>query len=345
MKVNKKEAELLQKTIRQWEKETLISKEQAETLQNSFEQVKFDWQNVSFYAFVFAIASIVISGIALLADKWLMGMLEKIVEASEGYKAAFFSIVSVLLFYYGQKTRNNKPDKVYSHIALNLLGIMTSGVALGYFSIIFNRNSDHFSLFILFAAFLYGVLALYFRSRLFWNTGLLSLLIWFGVETSYLSAWEPYFLGMNPILRYIPFSLLLLLLFTLLKQFSIVRPFYQGTVAFYVLTLLFALWGVSVFGNYGSFSDWSAVSQIKMLPWSFVFFLAALSCIWLGTKHKRNLIREIGVIFIIINFYSRYFEFGWEILHPAVFFAILGFSFWIIGKKAEKIWTVGKNQF
>lgn len=343
MKVNRKEAALLEKSIQRWKQEALISEAQANTLQNSFERAKFDWQHLSFYAFVFAITSIIISGIALLADKWLMEMLEKIVDASEGYKAVFFSIASFLLFHYGQKTRKNKPDKVYSHTALNLLGIMTTAVAIGYFSIFFTNNSGHFSLFILFASFLYGALGIYFRSHLLWTTGLLSLLIWFGVETSYLSDWNAYFLGMGPVLRYVPFSISLLLLFTLLQRVAVFKPFYQNTFIFHILTLLITLWLISIFGNYASFSDWTSVSQVVILPWGGVFLLAALACIWFGTKYKRNLIREIGVVFIIVNFYTRYVEFGWEMLHPALFFAILGFSFWIIGKKAEKIWTLGKN--
>ena len=111
MKVNKKEAELLQKAIKYWTKKEMVSERQAEELNQSYEQIKFDWQALSFYAFVFAIASILISAIALLADKWLMEMLEKIVDASEGLKATFFSISSILLFYYGQKFRRSNPDK------------------------------------------------------------------------------------------------------------------------------------------------------------------------------------------------------------------------------------------
>lgn len=342
MKVNRKEAALLESSIQKWEQDALISKEQAITLQNSFEQTKFDWQNLSFYAFVFSIASLLIAGIALLADKWLMEMFEKIVDASEGYKAAFFSITSFLLFYIGQKTRN-KPGKIYSHTAFNLLAIMTTAAAIGYFSTLFTDSSGHFSLFILFGAFLYTALGIYFRSHLIWTAGLLTLLIWFGVETSYQSGWDVYFLGMSPILRYVPFCLLLLLLFTFLKRYNFLKPFYQDTISFYLLILLLALWLVSIFGNYARFSDWAGVSQLTMLPWSFAFLITALGNIWAGTKYKGNLIREMGVIAIIANFYSRYVEFGWEILHPALFFAILGFSFWIIGKKAEKIWMIGKN--
>lgn len=340
MKLKRKEADLLRKAIHKWTEDALISTEQAEALNKSFERVKFDWQSLSFYAFVFAIVSIIISGIALLADKWLMEMFEKIVDASEGYKATFFSVASVLLFYYGQKIRKNRPDKIYSHTAVNLLAIITTAVALGYFSIIFDNGSGHFSIFIFIAALLYGTLALSFRSSFLWTTALLGLFIWFGTETAFLADWGSYFWGMNLVVRYIPFSLLLLAGFVALYRFNIFSTFYQNSFTFCLLALYFSLWAASVFGNYGNFSDWSGVSQLAILPWGSVLLLTTVFGIVIGIRYRNNLIRETSILFLMFNFYSRYFEFGWELLHPTVFFALLALSFWLIGKKAERIWTL-----
>jgi hypothetical protein len=36
--------------------------------------------------------------------------------------------------------------------------------------------------------------------------------------------------------------------------------------------------------------------------------------------------------------YTRYFEYFWNSMHKALFFALLGISFWLIGSKAEKYW-------
>jgi len=42
----------------------------------------------------------------------------------------------------------------------------------------------------------------------------------------------------------------------------------------------------------------------------------------------------------LINLYSRYFEYLWDITDKTIFFSILALSFWMIGRKAEKIWNV-----
>lgn len=340
MKVNKKEAALLQKAIKKWSDEALISPEQAGCLNHSFEESKFDWQTLSFYAFVFAIASIIISGVALLADKWLMQLFDKIVDASDEYKAVFFSISSIVLFFYGQRIRKRKPDNVYSHTALNLLGIMTAGVALGYFSIVFGNGSGHFSIFVFIAALLYGSLAIFFKSQMLWITALLSIFIWFGVETSYIANWQPYFWNMNIIMRYIPFCIIIISILLVTNKFSTKKLYYAETLVFFCVSFLGALWMASIFGNQPSIASWSVVSQSSFLPWSFVLLFCSILVVWLGVKLERVVFREIGIIFIILNIYSRYFEYGWEMLHPTVFFACLGLSFWLIGKKAEKIWTI-----
>ena len=43
---------------------------------------------------------------------------------------------------------------------------------------------------------------------------------------------------------------------------------------------------------------------------------------------------------MLINIYTRYFEYFWDVTDKALFFIILGLSFWLIGRKAEKIWNV-----
>lgn len=340
MKVNKKEAAFLHKAISSWSREGKISPDQEEILRDSIEESKFDWQSLAFYAFVLAIASIIISGVALLADKWLMQLFETIVDASEGYKAAFFAVASSLLFYYGHKIRNAKPDSVYSHTALTVLGVLTSAVSLGYLTIVFGLDDGHNALMILFGVILYGFLAIFLNSQMLWIAALIGSLIWFGSETSWLSGEEPLFLGMNHIVRFIPFSLILIFISLFLKNISSVRAFQNYTFLFFIIVLFCALWLASIFGNQTSLARWSAVGQANFLGWGLLFFLAAAGSVVLGKKFKKRILIELGIIFIILNFYTRYFEFGWELMHPTLFFACLGLSFWLIGKKAEKIWTI-----
>lgn len=343
MKANRKEAALLKRAIHEWEKGELISREQAEALDRSIERSRFDWQSLSFYAFVFAIASIIISGVALLADEWLMTMLEKIVDASEGYKAAFFSVVSVVLFYFGSKETHQGTSKTYSYKALNLLGVLTTAVALVYFSLAVYGSEGKLTPIISVAVLLYGLLGILFRSQLIWGAGVTSLFIWFGAATGYQVGWQSYFWGMSPLVRFIPFSLFLLVLCFVLRNVRLFKPFYDTTFAFCLISLACTAWAASIFGNHASFATWSSVSQASVLPWGLAFLAFGIICMWLGAQYNKDSVRDVGIISIIVNLYSRYFEFGWDLFHPALFFALLGFSFWIVGKKAEKIWAIGKK--
>ena len=301
MKVNKKEAAFLHKAISSWSREGKISPDQEEILRNSIEESKFDWQSLAFYAFVLAIASIIISGVALLADKWLMQLFETIVDASEGYKAAFFAVASSLLFYYGQKVRHAKPDSVYSHTALTLLGIMTSAVSLGYLTIVFGLDDGHYAVTMLFGVILYGFLAVYLNSQMLWIAALIGSLIWFGSETSWLSDGKPLFLGMNHIVRYIPFSLILIFISLFLKNISSVRAFQNYTFLFFIIVLFCALWLASIFGNHTSLASWSAVGQASFLGWGLLFLLGAAGSILLGKKFKKRILVELGIILMTVR--------------------------------------------
>ena len=62
-----------------------------------------------------------------------------------------------------------------------------------------------------------------------------------------------------------------------------------------------------------------------------------------GLKRNDTLAREFGITFLIIFLYTKYFEYFWNESNAAVFFSILAGSFWLIGRKAEKIWNLNAN--
>ena len=47
-----------------------------------------------------------------------------------------------------------------------------------------------------------------------------------------------------------------------------------------------------------------------------------------------------GLTFFFIELYTKFFEYFWNGIHKAIFFAILGVSFWLIGRKAEAMWKM-----
>ena len=63
-----------------------------------------------------------------------------------------------------------------------------------------------------------------------------------------------------------------------------------------------------------------------------------------GLRHDNDITKGFGLTFLGINLYTRFFELFWDNLHKAIFFALLGASFWYIGSKAETIWNLGKRE-
>ena len=58
--------------------------------------------------------------------------------------------------------------------------------------------------------------------------------------------------------------------------------------------------------------------------------------LYLGVRYKDDIARDLGIVFLLINFYSRYFEFFWDTLHKGLFFLLLAVSFYFIGRWIEK---------
>lgn len=341
MKLSKKEAEVLDEAIRQWEEGELLEPEKADELKNSYSIIRFDWQSLAFYAFIFAVGSLVVAVIALLADQWLMELAASIFEAPDIYKSLLFLMVSCCFYYFGWKRRRMAPQQIYSNEALFLFGVFAMAGSIIFLGLALDNGSGHFSLLLLAGALIYGLLGLWFPSKLIWIFAIISLGAWFGAETGFRSSWEPYFLGMNYPLRFTLFGLAVTGLSFGMKSFVYTRNFHHITLLTGLLYLFISLWLLSIFGNYGSLEVWYNIRQTKVALWSILMAAISIACVYAGLKNQNDTLREFGVFFLFINLYSRYFEYGWDNMHKALFFAILAFSFWVIGKKAEKIWMLG----
>jgi len=51
----------------------------------------------------------------------------------------------------------------------------------------------------------------------------------------------------------------------------------------------------------------------------------------------------LGLVFFLVNIYTRYFEYFWDRTNKGIFFAILALSFWFVGKKAEQLRNRGNS--
>ncbi len=345
MKIDKKEAELIEKLIHHWEKDQLIEPQKANQLRENYRTLvhdnrTFDWQNLAFIAFFFAITCLVLAVVLLLVDKWLMQLLNTLLDTSDLLKAFLFALLAVPLYWLALRRRRKHPEKVYSNEALFLFGAITVAFSLVYLGMYFNNGSGYFPMVILLTAISYGIIGIAMASKLTWIFCLLTLAVWFGTETGYRSGWEPYFLHMNYPLRFVLFGLVLLFAGKWFWHKTRLQEFSEITYITGLLGLFLALWLLSIFGNYGELDAWYQVSRISLIYWSILFGVGSALAIMYGLKYHDERTKDIGVAFLLLNLYTRYFEFFWDSLHKVIFFTILAVSFWLIGKQAENLWNI-----
>ena len=75
-----------------------------------------------------------------------------------------------------------------------------------------------------------------------------------------------------------------------------------------------------------------------------MFGAASIAAIWYGLRRDDGVLRGFGLTFLFINLYTRFFEYFWDSLHKAAFFALCAIGFWYIGSRAEAIWHLGERK-
>lgn len=340
MQLNKKQGRFLKQVIAGWMAEGVVSQEMAEKLNNSYTIQSFDWKRLAKYSFWIALICGVIAIGAVVADDYLIKLVEDIFSSSYIALCIAFAVLSGLVYFLGLRMRIKRPEKVFSNEAIIFVGVLLTAASIAYLGLAVDEDSEHYSLLFLLSTFVYGVLGLWFPSRLVWTFAIISVGAWFGTETGYVSGWGMYFLGMNFPLRFVLFGGVLVMGSFLFKLHPKLAPFFKNTYILGMLYLFIALWILSIFGNYGDMHSWHRAKQIELFHWSILFALAALAAIVYGLKYDDGAARGFGITFLFINLYTRYFEYFWDGTHKAIFFLVLALSFWFIGTRAEKIWNL-----
>lgn len=330
-------ATVVQHALNEWQEANLLSNAQTETLRQTIHITPFDWRRLARYSFWFSIGCLGIAVSALLMDQALMELIELYFKAPAFAKGVSFTLLSALFYGVAITARARSPERHFRNEALFFLGVLTTAIALYYLTQLFTP-SENIALIFLVACLVYGGLGLALGSPLIWVFALLSLGSWLGAETGYVSGWGAYYLGMNYPLRFTLFGGALVLFALLSGRFVPLFPFYRSTLVMGLLYLFISLWILSIFGNYGDMKSWLEVKQARLFLWSLLFALTGLAAIIYGLKTHDAITRGFGVVFLLINLYTRFFEYFWNPLHKAIFFAILGGSFWYLGNYAEKMW-------
>lgn len=340
LNIDKAESEFLNKTIAHWHDEGLLSGDVAEKLRGSYEVKGFDWMRLAKYSFWIALICGGASFAFLIVNDAVVRWLRQLYYTPDIVISIVSAVAAVFFFYWGRHRQKLYPEKIFSNEAVVFTGIMFTACCIAYLGKALDNGSGHYSLLFLLSVFVYGFLGWRMQSRLIWLFALISLGSWFGTETGYQTHWTDYFLGMNYPLRFVLFGVVLIVACALLKNRKWFGYFWEQTYVVGLLYLFMSLWLLSIFGNLGNLDVWYQIKQITLYYWGIISICVAAVFLFYGLKSKDDISREFGITFLIIYIYTKYFEYFWENTNKTVFFAILATSFWLIGRKAEKIWNL-----
>lgn len=345
MNLSAAEKEKFKKLLQRWNDEGRLSPDKTDELINSevFSETSsgsFDWKNLSFLAFFFAVMCIMLATTLMITDDWLEKIVNLVFDVHDGIKSLLFFILSAILYYLAVKRREAYPQKVFSNESLFMFGAIMAAFAITYIGFSLGMYDGYYPVLILLAALIYGFVGVYLKSSINWYLAIAAFGLWFGTATTYWSGGDEFFIGMNYPMRYIFFGIILLGLYLLFKFLHWPEQFLKSTYMVGLISLFSSLWLLSIFGNYVDLSAWSEVSQLKFIFWAILMAILALAAIVYGLKFDKKMTRDIGIVFLLLDIYTRYFEYFWDSLHKVIFFTILAVSFWLIGRQAEKIWNL-----
>lgn len=340
LNLDKQEAEFLNNTINHWQSKGLVNPETAEQLRNSYDIKEFDWRRLAQYSFWVALACGLIAFASLVIDDDVLNLLMKISDAPDIAISLISAALAAWLYFRGQRSKQNHPEKVFSNEATIFVAVLFTASSIAFLGKALDNGSGHFSILFLLSVFVYGALAWKFKSQVIWAFALISLGSWFGTETGYQTAWSDYFLRMNYPLRFVFFGAFLTIVGFNLHRIKALEIFKTATYIIGLLYFFCSLWLLSIFGNFGNLEDWFNIKQTEIFYYGIISALVSVGFMIYGLKKKDEIAREFGITFLLINIYTRYFEYLWDKTDKAIFFGILAISFWLIGRKAEKIWNI-----
>ncbi|GAB3432142.1 DUF2157 domain-containing protein [Niabella aquatica] len=338
MRVNKKEARLLEEAIEQWQKDELLDEQKADQLKRSVSSYRNEFDSVAFYAAIAAVSCALLAFGALVLDEKWIERLRKLFAFSEFVIGFIFGAVAVFLTWIAKRRKKKFPYALLANESFTILIALATGISIAYFTRSFTTDYHYYGLGIFITACIYGLLGFYLSSRLLWTCMILALISSWATQTYAWSgdASQSYFLGMNYPLRMVLFGAVMVAASYCLQRCPATQKFYP--LSWYSSWIFFLLSGLflSVSGNL-SYDVWAAIKQGKLLMWAIAYTLLLIVILIYAIKQKDEALRDIAIVFFLLNIYTRYFEYFWDRTNKGLFFALLALSFWLIGKKAEQL--------
>lgn len=332
MEVDKSESELLNRALTEWEANGKLTAEQAAMLKATIVPKQNARQQIAQYFFFIALFCTLMAFGAIFINEKFLEKLKAYFSLNDLIIALITTALSVMWFWYVGKKRTNLSPAAYEvYMVLGGLSVLTS---LVYFCKEFHIDGTY-TAFLSMALPILLILGAMFRSGSLWIGAIITAVAWFESFTTWQSR-DNLFMGMNYPVRFAVFGLVILGISFLQKR--VAQLSFSQRITFTAgLMLTFAgLWAVSIFGNYNTLVGWQQVRQIHVLAYSIIFAIAAAGSFYLGIRYKDDLARDLGVLFLLINLYTRYFEYFWDAMNKGIFFSILAITFGLLGWLLER---------
>ena len=343
MKLDKKEAATVTNAIQFWEDSNKISSEQAQELRQSIEVRDSNIDAITWYAFIAAVSCGLLAFGALVIDEKWIELLRRKWGFSETIVATGFTLLTGLFVFLSNKRTRLASNSRASNETYNITIILSVAIAITYWTRSLSNFNGNYAAPLIIATFVYGGIAIFLNSTLLWTVMLVSLAGWWGAQTHYWSHGNYRFAGMNYPLRMTVFGLVILITTLLIDRINSLQQFKRTHYTIGLFLFLLAAWSLSIFGNYDDWNNWSATKQSQFWYWALGFTLMLAGLIAYAFKTKDDLLRDLCLVFFLLNIYTRYFEYFWDKTNKGIFFALLALSFWWVGKKAEQWLSRSKN--
>jgi hypothetical protein len=217
------------------------------------------------------------------------------------------ALASGLLIFFARKIRSRGLEKTAAAMELGggfaLQGFITA------LAVDFSTGSDNWPALIGVHAMLLLLLAYALSNRLVLIHATVCLFIWFGGETGYISGWGAYYLGMTYPVRFLAAAAAALGIAYL--HFRFIPPYQHfSRVWAHFGTLIghLSLWFLSVFGYFEEHVRWSG-NEGERIAFSALWAGVSVACMLGGAKLGQAMLRGYGLVFLIINVYTFYFQF------------------------------------
>jgi uncharacterized membrane protein len=326
MQVTKDDQKVLKQAIEDWRADGIITPEQAAKMHASVDASTSQRQQLAQYFFIIAISSALLAFGALFLDEKILERLRRSFLLSNYTIALGSAVLAAIAYWYANKKRAIISEVSYE-VYLSAGGLCVL-VALTYLCKEIGSGPSY-TFFMALCAVTFCILSAAFRSRVHWVCFLLAFMGWFGAFST-VHSHKNLFLGLNYPSRFAVFGLLVMFLSRWQSRITQLSSMKNLTYHLGILICFTGLWGVSVFGNFGTLDEWQSIRQAHMMPYAIATGLMLAGTLYAGIRQNDAALRDYSILFLLLHLYTRYFEYFWDAMNKGLFFLFLAVSFGLL---------------